>query len=57
MIENITIFAPLVSGVWLVGTGLMMHTKNVLSSMVFKIVPFFLGLACLYSGLHQLGVL
>lgn len=45
-----------ISAVWLIGTSLMLKTKNLASSIVFKIVPFFIGLSCLIALLNHLGV-
>ena len=40
----------LVTGLFLVSIALMMKTKNVRSSIVFKVIPFMFGLANLFSS-------
>ncbi len=47
----------LATGVWLVSNALILSTKNFKSSLLFKVVPFFLGLACLWAGAKALGIL
>jgi hypothetical protein len=38
----------LVSGVFMIVFSLIMNTKNLKSSIVFKVIPFFLGLADIF---------
>jgi hypothetical protein len=38
-----------VAGLWLISLALITKTGNFFSSFVFKIVPFFIGLACLFN--------
>lgn len=40
-----------VSGVFLITLSLILNTNNLLSSITFKVIPFYLGLACLIQGL------
>jgi hypothetical protein len=40
----------LVAGVWLVSNAMIMKTKNIPSSLIFKVLPFFIGMACLWAG-------
>ena len=40
----------ILTGVYLVAGSLTVHTKNLLSAILFKIIPFFLGLGCLFSA-------
>ena len=54
--EIIEIIIVLGSGVWLVILYMMINTHNMKSAIVFKIIPFFLGLGCLYVGLRMIGV-
>ena len=37
-----------VTGMFLVFTGMIMKTKNLMSSILFKVIPFLLGLLCLF---------
>lgn len=48
-------YMPLIAGLWLIGIALMMTTKNVISSVIFKVIPFFLGMGCLFSAGKTLG--
>ena len=54
--ESFINITPVVTGVWLIVIALWISAKsNFLSAMVFKVVPFFLGLACLFSGGKLMG--
>ncbi|MBD1379099.1 hypothetical protein [Metabacillus arenae] len=37
--------------------ALINKTKNFTSSMLYKVIPFFLGLGCLYYSLKILGLI
>lgn len=50
------IWIVLVSGVFNVCSALVMNTKNVLSAVFFKVIPFFLGLGCLLYSLKQINI-
>lgn len=43
------------TGIWLISIVLMMETKNFISFAILKLVPFFLGLACLFSSAKLFG--
>jgi hypothetical protein len=43
------------TGVWLIGTAFIMLTENFISSMAFKVIPFFLGLGCILSVCFRLS--
>lgn len=47
----------IVVSVYLITLALVNNTTNLISAIVFKVVPFFLGLGSLYVGLVLLGVL
>ena len=47
---------PVVVGVWLIFTVFIIDTGNFLSAMVFKVIPFFLGMISLFCGLKLLNV-
>jgi hypothetical protein len=47
----------LLFGVWNITMSLVMNTKNFVSALIFKIVPFFGGLGLLYIGAKNAGVL
>jgi len=46
-----------VTGAWLIIMCFIMHTRNTKSAIVFKVIPFFLGISCLYVGARLLGIL
>ena len=54
--EIIEAIIVLVSGTWLVGLQFILNTHNTTSAIIFKVIPFFLGLGCLYVGGLMIGV-
>lgn len=38
----------LITSCWLITNALIMKTKTISSSLVFKVIPFGLGICCLY---------
>ncbi len=40
----------IITGLYLLIGALTMQTKNMLSAMLFKVTPFFLGMGCLFSA-------
>lgn len=46
----------LIFGIWNVGFGLMMKTKNILSSIVFKVIPMIFGGYITIHAILALGV-
>lgn len=51
---NITVAT---TGIYLVTMSLLMNTKNIRSALLFKVVPMFLGFACIFSALVLFGVI
>ena len=47
----------LFTGVFLVSGALMIHTKDAISALLFKVVPMLCGLACLLSALYVFGLI
>ena len=45
----------LVAGVWLVVSSLIIEAKGFVSKIYFKVVPFFIGEACLVAGIKWFG--
>jgi len=45
----------LLSGLFMIIFALVMQTTNFVSSIVFKVIPFLLGIACLMSFLYLIG--
>jgi hypothetical protein len=45
----------LVTGGWLIANSFIMNTKNIQSAIIFKVIPFFLGISCLYVSSKLLG--
>ena len=48
---------PLITGLYLIVSGLVLNTKNFQSALVFKIIPFFLGCGCIFIALKLLNVI
>lgn len=46
-----------ITGIWLVTTALLTNTKNAMSAIVFKVIPMFLGLSCIFSALILFGII
>lgn len=42
---------------WLISMSLIMNTKNLISAILFKVIQFFLGLACVISFLERMGAI
>ena len=47
----------LAAGVWSITMSFLMSTKNIQSAVIFKVIPFFSGLGCLYIGGDLIGLL
>jgi len=49
-------YIPLVTGSWLIFSAMFINaSSNFASKMFFKVIPMFLGLACLFAGGKGLG--
>lgn len=46
---------PLVTGLLLILSPLMIHTKNWQSALIFKVLPFSMGICSAFSGAKLLG--
>lgn len=46
---------PLISGFYSIIFSFLMSTKNFRSALIFRILPFFLGLGCLFSSCKLFG--
>jgi ABC-type Na+ efflux pump permease subunit len=44
-------------GVWQILISFIMHTKNVRSCLVFKIIPFFSGCYCVFYAMLISGII
>ena len=53
--NEIVTYAPIAGGGWMIFMALITDTDDFNSSVVFKVIPFFLGLGCLFSGARLLG--
>lgn len=49
-------WTPMVTGIFMIAFSLLMKTQNIPSSILFKIIPFFLGAASCLVGLDLLGL-
>lgn len=48
--SNFINYSVLITAIWLIVTGLTMQTGNFKSAMLFKVIPFGLGMCCLFSA-------
>jgi len=48
---------PLVAGLWLVTMALILNTDNLISAVLFKVLPFFVGISCLAFYFYTTGIL
>lgn len=51
---NIQVFhliTLIITGLYMIGGSFVMKTENVISSVIFKFMPFILGLCCLFSAI------
>jgi len=51
------IWTILATGIFNILMGLIMKTENLASSILFKVIPFFLGLSCLVYTLKELNII
>ncbi len=49
-------YMPLVASIWLLGVSLVINTQNFKSALVFKVIPFFMGLGLMLVFLVTRGV-
>jgi hypothetical protein len=45
------------TGIWLVIMSQLMHTENLRSALLFRAIPMFLGLMCIFSALVLFGII
>ena len=57
MIMNMFGYIVLVGGFYSVIMALLMNVKNSLSGLLFKIIPFFIGIASIIYALNNLGII
>lgn len=53
--SNFINYSILITALWLITTSLAMQTGNFKSSLLFKVIPFGLGMCCLYSAAKLFG--
>jgi len=41
---------PLITGIYLISFSFLITTKNIISCLLYQILPFFLGLGCIFSA-------
>ena len=44
-------------GLWFIILSLLINTKDVVSAFVFKVIPFFSGLFCIFYAIVNMGIL
>jgi hypothetical protein len=47
----------LISGIYFVIFSLVVNANGLGSSVIFKVLPFFCGMACVISGLEMLNII
>lgn len=47
----------IIIGAWQMVNSLLLSTKNLISRVIFKVIPFFSGMYCIIYALIQSGVL
>jgi hypothetical protein len=57
MLQNTLLFFVLVLGIYSVIMSLVMNTKNFISALLFKVLPFWLGLGCVLYFLLVTGLI
>jgi uncharacterized protein YebE (UPF0316 family) len=45
----------LITAIWMITLSLLLSTKDMISTIIFKVIPFFIGIANLIMGLKLLG--
>lgn len=56
-LEIIINVIPLLSGIYSLFLCLTINTSNFTSDVLCKVIPFFLGLGCVFSSLKLFGVI
>ena len=54
---NTLLWVVLIGGIYNVFMGLVSNTNNVQSAIVFKVIPFFLGLSSIVYSLQALNII
>lgn len=54
--EDFTKIIVLISGLWMITWSLALNAKNIQSAIVFKVIPFFLGLGLILVFLNMIGL-
>ena len=47
----------LITGVWMVTMCFITDTRNIRSAIIFKVIPFFLGISCIFVGSKMIGLI
>lgn len=53
--ENLINWISLLGGIYLIISAFLLETKNIQSTIWFKIIPFFVGICVLISMLQNMG--
>lgn len=56
MIINFEIIIFFITGSWLTLTCFILNTNNTISAIIFKIIPFTLGMLTLFSAANLAGL-
>lgn len=48
-------YFPLVAGMWMISMVLITNASGILNNLIFKVIPFFIGMASMYTSAKLLG--
>ena len=55
--NNICAWISLIAGLYLIISGLLLNTENIQSALFFKVIPFFLGVGCLFVAIKLFDII
>jgi ABC-type Na+ efflux pump permease subunit len=47
----------LIAGLYFIVFSFVMNTENFASALIYKVIPFFLGIGCVFVGLTLLNII
>jgi len=55
--NNIYAWITLIAGIYFLINSFALNTKNFISALLFKIIPFFLGAGCIFVALKLFNII
>jgi len=55
--DNICAWISLISGIYFIISTFILNTKNFQSALFFKIIPFFLGVGCIFVAIKLFDII